>query len=194
MKLFKGLSDCFNKRKTLIVIFASIYLVGIILGGILPKQFEKDYFYDNALELFVNTLFNGGNPFTLILNRLFVDIFCLILFYVLSISCYLLFANAFVIFYKGYLLGAIAIALISGFGFTGFVLFLLVVFIENVISTSALIFLTVMPCDFKRNKNKRIDQSRRLDYFLIACAVTVMGIFLQILTLFLFLRPMNYVT
>lgn len=193
MKQLKGLLGSLNKRKVLLVIFASIYFVGIILGRIIPTTLERNYYLDNAVKIFINTLLGGGSPFTLILNRLFTDLFCLILFYVFSVSCYLVVCNGFVIFYKGYLTGAVMVAFISGFGFTGLVLFLLVVFLENLISTSALIILTVLPLDFTKTRKEKIVCDNRLDILLFACVITVLGILLQILMLFIFFRPMNYI-
>lgn len=190
LKVF--LSDL-KRNKLLIIILFSAYLLGIIVGVILPKSGEKNYFLKTVVNLFSSALLKNGNTASIFLSRLFTDLFTLILFYILSISKFLVFANGLVLFYRGYVLGAVSVALFATFGVTGLALFISVVLSQNLISSAVLIVFTAFCFDVKNNDFcKKIKRDERLIYLIFAFILILLSVLLQIIVLFLFLRPINY--
>lgn len=190
LKVF--LSDL-KRNKLFIIILFSAYLLGIIVGVILPKTGEKNYFLKTVVNLFSSALLKNGNTASIFLSRLFTDLFTLILFYILSISKFLVFANGFVLFYRGYVLGAVSVALFATFGVTGLALFISVVLSQNLISSAVLIVFTAFCFDVKNNDFcKKLKRDERLIYLIFAFLLILLSVLLQIIVLFLFLRPINY--
>lgn len=187
--------DDLKRNRLLIIILLSVYTLGIILGVILPNSGEKNYFLKTVVNLFSSALLKNGNSASIFLSRLFTDLFTLILFYVLSISKFLIFANGFILFYRGYVLGAVSAALFSTFGVMGVALFISVVLIQNLISTAVLIVFTAFCFDAKNNRFcNKIKGDERLIYLVFAFVLILISVLLQIIILYLFLRPINYFT
>lgn len=187
--------DDLKRNKLLIIIFFSAYTLGIILGVILPKVGEKNYFLKTVVNLFSSALQKKGNTASIFLSRIFTDLFTLILFYILSISKFLIVANGFILFYRGYVLGAVSVALFSIFGVMGLALFISVVLTQNLISSAVLVVFSAFCFDAKNNRFcNKIKGDERLIYLVFAFVLILLSVLLQIIILFLFLRPINYFT
>lgn len=187
--------DDLKRNKLLIIILFSAYTLGIILGVILPKVGEKNYFLKTVVNLFSSALQKKGNTASIFLSRIFTDLFTLILFYILSISKFLIVANGFILFYRGYVLGAVSVALFSIFGVMGLALFISVVLTQNLISSAVLVVFSAFCFDAKNNRFcNKIKGDERLIYLVFAFVLILLSVLLQIIILFLFLRPINYFT
>lgn len=184
-----------KRNKVLVIILFSAYFLGIILGLILPRQGEKNYFLKTVVNLFSSALLENGNTASIFFSRLFTDLFALILFYILSVSKFLVFANGFILFYRGYVLGAVSVGLFSTFGVTGLALFICVVLSQNLISSAVLIVFTAFCFDVKNKHScNKVKYDDRLIYLVFSFVLILLSVLLQIIILFLFIRPMNYFT
>ncbi len=193
MKFLSKYLKVIERSKIQLILLSVAFFGGIILGAILPSFEEKIFFSDNTVNLFVNSLISGGKVSAVFLNRLFVDIFCLGIFYIASFNIFLISINVIIIMYRGYVIGALFVALISNFGITGFMLYIAVVLLQSLISTASLIFFTLVIIDrFKVKKCKPNFQYDLLTPLVIAFIVIILSILLQVVMLLMFLRPMNY--
>ncbi len=193
----EGLGKIFNvifKRKLLFVIPLAVFIVFVFLGAILPKEQEKFFYSDSTVNIFIVSLSYGGKISKLLLNRIFADIFCLVLFYITSYSIFLMPLNLLIIAYKGYVLGAIMIAIISNFGFTGVMLFFFGVLIQNIISLFALIVMTSASF-YNKILSPKCNSSLKSDMlkvFLLSGVLIILSVIVQLISIMLFLRPFNY--
>lgn len=194
MKTVKNLLALFGRRKILVIILCGFYLAGIILGVVLPKYNEKEFFTHNVISIFSQSIMSGGKVSVLVSNRLFADTFCLFVIYIASMLVFLLPINVFLIFYKGYIQGAVMAGLISCFGMTGFLLYIFVVFSQSLISSFAMILMTVCGFDFHKRKCK--NDVKSFDYLtseaIICFLLIVVSLVIQVLMLIIFLKPINY--
>ncbi len=184
-----------KRYKIQLIVISASYFLGVILGMWLPSFKEKLFFGESTVNLFISCLLKGGKVSNLFLNRLFTDIFCLIIFYLTSINIYLVSVNILILIYRGYILGAIMISLIGNYGLTGFMLFFLVVFLQNIITTFILAVFTTLSIYYLKHKNncKNILKGDGLLPALIVGFIGIIaGVLIQILVLLMFLRPMNY--
>lgn len=195
MKTIQRYVDKLKQNKILVILLLGCYLASIIFGVMLPNFNEKDFFRQNAFQIFYQSLTVGGKISSLILNRLFSDIFCLLVIYVLSVSVLFLPINFFLIIYRGYVQGAVMAGLVCCFGITGIMLYIFVVFLQSAVSTFALILMTVCTYDLHKEKCKR--NVKFFDYLtgdvIICFLIIILSLVSQVLLLLLFLKPMNYV-
>lgn len=183
-----------SKRKILSIITVAVFLVFVILGAVLPKGQEKFFYCESTVNIFVVSLSPGGKISKLFLNRLFADCFCLLIFYFTSYAIFLMPINFLIIAYKGYVLGAIFISLISNFGFTGIMLFIFGVLIQNLIALFALVIMTISSFNNKTafsDCNLKI-KNYLLYVFLFSATLIVISVIAQFIFVLLFLRPLNY--
>lgn len=193
MKFLNHYLKVIERSKIQIILLSATFLCGLILGIALPSFQEKLFFSENTVNIFVNSLISGGKVSAVFFNRLFVDIFCLGIFYIASFNIFLISINVVIILYRGYVVGAILVALLTNFGFTGFMLFITVVFLQSLISTAPLIFFTIIIIDrFKMIKCKSKSKYDLLTPLIISFILIIVGILVQIVMLLFFLRPMNY--
>ncbi len=193
MKFLTKYLKVIERSKIQLILLSVAFFCGIILGAILPSFEEKVFFSENTVNLFLNSLISGGKVSAVFLNRLFVDIFCLGIFYIASLNIFLISINVIIIMYRGYVIGALLVALLSNFGVTGLMLYIAVVFLQSLISTASLIFFTLVIIDrFKVKKCKPKCQYDLLAPLIIAFAIIILSILVQVIMLLVFLRPMNY--
>lgn len=165
------------------------------MGAVLPFKNEKTLFCESTVNLMITSFSNEKGWYGIVVNRLFVDLFCLAIFVITAVNFYLTIINLFLIFYKGYVIGAIMVAMISNFGFTGVITFILIILIQSLISNFALICFSVI-ANYCQERN-RCDRRKFDIKFLIIPAVIgfviiLLGIILQLGFLALFIRPFNY--
>ncbi len=194
MKPIQRYIDKLKQNKILVILLSGCFLAGMIFGVILPNFNEKDFFRQNAFNIVCQSLTSGGKVSALVFNRLFSDIFCLLVIYVLGTTLVFLPVNFFLVIYRGYIQGAVMSGLLSCFGITGIILYLFIVFLQSVISTFALILMTICAYDLHKKKCKR--KIKVFDYLtcevIICFLIVVLSLVLQVLLLLLFLKPMNY--
>ena len=184
-----------KRYKIQLIVISASYFLGVILGMWLPSFKEKLFFGESTVNLFISCLLKGGKVSNLFLNRLFTDIFCLIIFYLTSINIYLVSVNILILIYRGYILGAIMISLIGNYGLTGFMLFFLVVFLQNIITTFILAVFTTLSIYYskhKKNYKNILKGDGLLPALIVGFIGIIAGVLIQILVLLMFLRPMNY--
>ncbi len=195
MRKTKEFTIMLSKSKLIIFTLIFAMMLGVVLGACLPKKFEKLFFGENTVVLFTNAFSSCGNFKSIILNRLFVDMFSLAIFLITSISFGLIVVNVFILFYRGYIMGAVMIAMISNFGFSGLLAFLFIIFLQNLLSNLALIFYTsVSNYYLRKSKQCKVEYKIKdtLPALFISFSLIVMGIVFVFLIVILFLRPFNY--
>lgn len=195
MRKTKEFTIVIFKSKIIIFILVLAMILGVILGVCLPKKLEKLFFCENTVILFTNVFSSHGNFKSIILNRLFVDIFSLAIFIITSISFGLIVVNIFILFYRGYVMGALMIAMVSNFGFSGLLAFVFIIFLQNLLSNFALIFYTAVSNYCLKKSKKCKDEYRirdTLPALLFSFTIIIIGILFVFLIVMLFLRPFNY--
>lgn len=181
-------------QKINIVLITLAYIIGIVLGLTVPTFNEKLMFGSNTVKLFLSSFSAGGRVSSVVFNRVFTDIFCYAIFVIASLAFPLIVVDYFVTLYRGYIVGAIGLMLISNFGLSGLVLFIVVIFLQNIISTIALILMSCISIyNYRIKKQYKSNNPNYLkETAIISAAIIVLGIIIEVLLLLLFIRPMNY--
>lgn len=195
MQKISSYIEVIKKRKVTFIIFIVCFFVGVILGAVLPYKNEKTLFCESTVNLMITSLSNDKGRYGIVLNRLFVDLFCLAIFVITALNFYLTIINLFLIFYKGYVLGAVMVAMIGNFGLTGVITFILIILIQSLISNFALISFSVIS-NYYQERNGCGKRKNGFSLLIIPAVITFLlilfGILLQFMFLALFIRPFNY--
>lgn len=177
------------------IVFVLCFFIGLILGTLLPFKNEKALFCESTVNLMITSFSNGKGRYGIVLNRTFVDLFCLAIFVVTAVNFYLSVVNLFLIFYRGYVVGAIMVAMIGNFGFTGAITFILIILIQSLISNIGLIGFSVIT-NYYAERNRRDKKKINFKFLIIPAviifSIIILGILLQLGFLAFFIRPFNY--
>ncbi len=184
-----------KKEKTYFFIICSMFVIGLIFGFVFPKQGEKTFFTTNAIELFITLFTNEGNVFLYVLSQFFSNFFYLAIFTICSFSLILLPIQFLLILYKGYISGALFLALVADFGISGLILYIFAVLLQSLIICVAFsIFSTLAKFSLK---NCREDSDKKTNLLIVGFVFCAMVILLSSILLFLtvsvFLKPLNFV-
>lgn len=192
--IIKRLRCIMQSQKILLIVFACCYVIGLILGIVFFSEAEKVFFAKNVVDFLVCTLSKEGNVGGLLLLRILNSLALFVVFALFLLCSWLIPFPALIVVYRGYVLGAALVAFLSGFGITGAVLFVFCVFLQNVITTVALIVFTAVACDFIKKARKLCNLNIK-DYVLaliIAFLISVIGALVEFILLSLIFRPLNF--
>lgn len=192
-KLFLELKAIFSKRKNYIFWLVCCYATGILLGIFLSGGKERALLTNNVIDFFVMVYSKDGSVTNLLLIRMFSAFGVLLLFYATSFVVYTYCGHFLVIFYRGYVLGAVSVTFLIGFKVSGVILFIFCVLLQNVICSFGLMLFSTIMFDYLKCC-KRISHyfKRHLIAFLFCFLICLLSALIEFLMLVCLLRPLNF--
>ncbi len=192
-QIINELKGIIEKRKNYIFIIICTYAIGLLLGIFITHGSERAMFTNNAVDFFVLVYSKDGNIMKLFLVRIFSGAGFLALFYALSLIGL---SNGFhhvLIFYRGYVLGAVAVTFVLTFKVSGVVLFLFCIMTQNMLLSLGLtIFSAIMRENQKCGKCKIKDFRYHLIAIIICMIICLISALFELVMLFCILRPLNF--
>lgn len=183
--------DILKARRVIAIIFAALFCLGLIVGIITKNGSGGFWLGENVSAFYVNSLTDFGSVTSVFFGCFFTDLSLYALFFILSVSVYLLPVEILVIFYRGYVSGAVLSTLAAYFSFGGIMLYIFAVLVRCLFSTAGLVFYAVISLHENLSKRKNSCAYSRLGLLLACFSLAVIGNILQLLSLIFFLKPLN---
>ena len=191
-KIIKRIVKTANNAKAFLLLFGLVYIAGIVTGILFSTVLSKEVLAVNAVGFYGDALGKGGNVISLALSAFFADAVLLLIFYICSFVSFLIVIDLILIFYRAYVIASVAAVFIKLFGVSGLFLWLFCVFLRNFISFVALAYFASAVVTDIRNKCKNVSAVRN-GAFILCAAVVFAAVLLEIVLLYLVLRPINLI-
>ncbi|MBR2385415.1 MAG: hypothetical protein IKA99_07410 [Clostridia bacterium] len=193
MQNFTKSKICYLKQnKNKIIVFSSIYIIGILLGlFFIGDLSDTSILYANAKNYYF-IIFSPHNSIFSAFYKCFVaGLFLSLLTILFSLNTYLIPVISIILFYRGIILGTAFIIFYTISGITGIIIFIILTLPVHITITAGLIFSSVLnykTCQIKSTKNKIIYASKNA---LISIAFTLIASFYLIFIIITIIRPIN---
>lgn len=190
-KFINFLISTFNNRKTLFLICASIFIVGVILGCVLTLSEDFICFYKDFLVGYFEKLFNKKGVFSFLIKRILTCSLILTLIFLLSLNKVTFYVIFFILFYRAFILGLALKLFLSNLLLNGAFIFLFLVFINAVCFSLAIIFYILS--SFKKfEKINKCNINYLLNKLLFSIIIAILGCIIEFIFLALIIRPLNF--
>lgn len=189
--IFIKILDNHNKNPFILIITGIVFALMIILGIFLGvNDNSSSIFIENVNNYYFQVLSLNSSILAFFLKRIINVLLFFTPIALLSINRYTYFLNFIFIGYRGFILGISFNVIISIFSINGFVIWLFLIFIQNLILTfSITIFLLnvweIISC------NKRFNSKLFTRYLIISLIVAIIGAICELLLLITIFRPLN---
>ena len=178
-----------NSNPFIFIVGGFVFVLALVLGvfiGVSESSFTV--FIDNVCNYYLSVLALDSSVFLFFIKR----ILNVALFYVpiclLCLSKYTFFISFIFVGYRGFVLGISFKVILTAFSFNGFVIWIFLIFLQNVVVTlSILIFLTNVYSDVLCKFNKK----KFIRYLIISIIIAIIGAVLELLLLLCVFRPLN---
>ncbi|MBQ9709088.1 MAG: hypothetical protein IJV67_00510 [Clostridia bacterium] len=183
-----------KRNSVLLVVQFCALAIGIILGIIFkPTSFIYDYYSVNAENYYCIAMGQDSSAFSVLLNRVFVNLGYFIICFVLSLSVWLYPCAVLITVYRGFVLSLTLTVFSLHFGISGVLIGVFIVLPQNVITTIALMLFSTVSC-FKLKKGKLDINALKKNgkYVAVFYVISFVGALIEFLVLFLLLRPMSF--
>lgn len=180
-----------KKRLYLPIIFAVALVSGFVFGIIFKDNTGYFYFSENVIAFYVNALTGYGSLGGLSFGCLFTDICLYGIFFLLSFSLFLLPLQFVVVFYRGYVLGGVAVCMITCFSVSGFMLFFFACLIRSLCSLIGLAAYATLAFDLSLCKKRKDLIYKKLVALGFCFLCALVGIIAQLVAISFFLRPVS---
>ncbi len=183
----------FDKKLLFVVLQAAALVVGVILGiAIEPTRFIRDYYKTNAENYYALIMFSNSSGFSLLLERITVNLGYFAVFFALGMSVFLFPVSMLITAYRGFVLSLTIGIFGAEFGMTGVLIACFVLVPQNLIVTVCLALLPVIPIGCKSAGGIKCFVRRYAVCAAILYLVSLAGALVEALILCLLLRPMNF--
>lgn len=190
-RIIKQYLKMLKEAKIRLLIFAASFVIGIIVGVFLNTSLSEMVLSENVVDFYFNAFSKTGNIASLIIALVISDALFLLIFYAFSYWLYLVALGFLFVFYRGYILGAVAFLFIKNFGVSGAFLYVFCVFIHNVLVTASLSCMGAISADLLKRGKACIKHTRN-DLLIISSVIVLAAIIIEMILLFCILRPINY--
>ena len=170
--------------------FAIVYAAGIILGVFFSTGAVKYVLGENVMNFYINALSGSGRVWSLVFSLLVADIFFLLVFYFCSFTFYTAFIDFALVLYRGYILASVSFIFIKLFGVSGAFVYILCVFVHNVVVSAALSSFASITAAHCRRRSKKLKRLRG-DLIIVSAAAALLAVILEVMILVLILRPIH---
>ena len=178
-----------KKQLKLIIIFLSVYLLGIIIGVFFNNTSNStSIIYLNATNYHVLIFNSAISPFKVICDCLLSGILLSITIIVFGFSKYTIYLETIIIFYRGIILGTSAIIFFQLSKFSGAITFIILTLPSHLIITLGLIFASALNNDCQNKPNKSFYVYKHCLTSILFTIASVIYVFLILVTV---IRPIN---
>ena len=180
-----------NANPFILIVNGFVFVLALLLGGFLGVNDSSiSIFTDSVCNYYISVLALDSSLILFFIKRIINIALFFIPIALLCLNRYSFFITFVFVGYRGFILGISFKVILTAFSFNGFVIWLFLIFIQNIILTFAIvIFLSNVYsgvyCDCKFNSKKFIR------YLIISLIIAVVGAILEFLLLICVFRPLN---
>ena len=190
--LKEAIRDSFRDKPILFFIQTAAFGAGIIIACVFKNRpFMYDYYYTNAKNYYSAVMYYDSSCMGIIIGRVLSNLGYFAVFFVLGLSGILFPIGSLLTAYRGYIFGLTAGIFASAFGFTGVLIFILLILPQNLITTAAINLCLLLSFSVKKTCGKNFIAEYAV-LCLIGYAISLLGAIFEALVLFLLLRPLNF--
>ena len=191
LNILNDIKNNINKNYVILLVGGAVYIIGVILGLILPStETSSALFYSYAENYYCSVLSIDASPFSTFLTRILNSILVLILTALLCSNIYTFFLAFIILLYRGFIIGYVFILFILSLGFNGIITYLFLVLIQNVIiSFAILLFMVNIYGKVNCSCNNLI--KTLLNYLITSFIICLIGCLIEFILLTCLFRPLN---
>ncbi len=190
MPLLKDKLKILKCNIVLLIFLSATFILGFILGVFFRNNCcDSPYF--NGVYTYYICIFNiETSVFAIFFKRLFACLGVYLVVFLLGLNKYSAFVSSIILFYRGLILGSVAAIFISLYGISGFLVYVLLVLIQNLIITAGMIVAVVLNAYYSDSPlNCKINDL--IADFIVSFAVCLAGVLYELLFLTFVLRPLT---
>ena len=177
-----------------LIIALAVYAAFIIVGIICFINSQNDsFFYGFTFDYYIKIFDAHSSPFSLLFTRLLNSVGYILIFFALGFVVYTYPLKLLIIAYRGAIIGSVGVVFLNLYGFNGFIIYITVVFPQNLIATIGLCVFSVLNLyqitDVKcHGDNLKVFAVNAL----IGFTFCFVGALYEFLVLIILIRPMNF--
>ena len=191
--LLREIGFILKKRLTSVIVFCTMFVIGIMCGIVIEKSVTIYRYYLNYCDNYIYRIFSES-PSGILLDRVLSSAFFLLLTIPTAFCIFYLPVQALLIFYKGFIFGTVTVILISVYKFSGFLVWLIILLPQTLLFAAVYICFSVIAYDFVRERRCRGTGIKELfTYFLIALLSSLVCALIEFLLVCLIFRPVSKV-
>lgn len=172
-----------------VIIFALSFAVGFITGLFL-KNSNTDILFNGVYSYYACVFDVYASVFSIFFKRFFICLGLYVVFFLLGLNKFFAVFSAIILFYRGLILGSIAPIFYVLYGVAGVLVYILLVFIQNLIITTGFIFAVVLNCCLS-DKPFGCKTGDLISDFLFSFGICFVGVLYELLFLTFVLRPIT---
>lgn len=190
MPLLKDKLKILKCNIVLLIFLSATFILGFIFGVFFRNDCcDSPYF--NGVYTYYICIFNiETSVFAIFFKRFFACLGVYLVVFLLGLNKYSAFVSSIILFYRGLILGSIAAIFISLYGISGFLVYVLLVLIQNLIITAGMIVAVVLNAYYSDSPlNCKINDL--IADFIVSFGVCLAGVLYELIFLTFILRPLT---
>ncbi len=183
--------DNHNKNPFILLIGGLIYILMIILGvfcGV--NENSLSIFVANVNNYYLEILSLNSTILTFFLKRILNILLFFTLICLLSLNKFTYFICFLLIGYRGFILGISFNVIISVFSINGFIIWLFLILVQNLLLTFAILIFMINVWEIINCFNK-FNKKLFIRYLIISLIIALLGAFSELFLIFSIFRPLN---
>lgn len=189
MFLFKSKFSMIKNNVKTVVILALSFTIGFLVGLFFNK-FNTDVLFNGVYSYYVCIFDVYASVFSIFLKRFFICLGLYAAFFLLGLNKFSAVFSAIILFYRGLILGSIASIFYTMYGIAGIIVYVLLVFVQNVVITAGFIFAVVLNCSLS-DKPFSCKIRDLISNCAFSLGICIAGVLYELLFLTFVLRPIT---
>ena len=180
-----------NANPFVLMVNGFVFIVALFLGGFLGvNESSVSIFTDSVCNYYISVLALDSSLILFFIKRIVNIALFFLPIALLCLNRYSFFITFVFVGYRGFILGISFKVILTAFSFNGFVVWLFLIFIQNLVVTFAIVvflsnIFSDVYCDVKLN-NKKFNR-----YLIISLLIALVGAIIEFLLLICIFRPLN---
>ncbi len=189
MPLLKDKLKILKYNIALSIFLSATFVLGFVLGMFFGNDCYDSPYFNGVYTYYICIFDVETSVFAIFFKRLFACLGVFSVVFLLGLNKYGAFASSVILFYRGLILGSAATIFISLYGISGFLVYVLLVMIQNLIITAGMIVAVALNAYYSDIPfNCKINDL--VADFVISFGVCVAGVLYELLFLTFLLRPL----
>lgn len=174
----------------LIIFFGLCYASGILLGLFFKNDCYNPGIYNSVTDYYVCIFDVSTSVLSIFFKRILTCLVVFTIVFMLGLNRFSVYFASVIFFYKGLILGSVATLFFCNFGFSGLIIYIFMIAVQNVITTAGIALAAVFnsyisDLPFKCKKKLLIEN------FVLCFIACIAGALYELLFLTFVLRPLT---
>lgn len=185
--IVKNIINNIKRNSTLFIVLLITFFLGILFGFFITLDNFNDFFIENVISFYNLALAKNNSPIKYLFLNLIYNLLLFVIIFVVSLNKFTYFFNFCILFLKGFSLIFGFRCFFITFGFGGVFLFLLLLAIDVLISSLAIIIYLVNT--YKRVVSGCCNNNYLLKSLLLSLVISIIGTLIEFIFLVFIFRP-----